>query len=250
LAAWVLAFTLSGASCTSRTLVLVDPPSPAGLLDDIVGYWRFDEPAGSARARDASGWGNDGALVGLAPASAWVSAGRAGGALSVQGNGSVEVPASDSIDSIESAVTVAAWVFLEGTVVEYGTAISRQVGTTYEQYYHLAINAQDRPTMYITTGRKIFLQGPTAVPRGTWVHLAGTYDGASARLYLEGAEVASTPQSGAFGVDHNPVVISGNVDAVNDRAESFPGRLDEVMLYRRGLGADEIARLHGGALLQ
>ena len=40
---------------------------PPGLLDDLVGYWRLDDGAGSAIARDCSGHGNDGKLVGLAP---------------------------------------------------------------------------------------------------------------------------------------------------------------------------------------
>jgi hypothetical protein len=251
--ALAVAFTLLGAGCSSRTVVLVDPPSPTGLLDDIVGYWRLDDAPGSARARDSSGWGNDGMLVGLAPASVWVSGGRDGGALSVQGNGSVEVASSASIESIDTEVTVAAWVFLEGTIDEFGTAISRQVGTTYEQYYHLSISsisAQDRPALYITTSQKVYLQGPAAVPRGTWVHIAGTYDGATARLYLDGVQVASAAQSGTFPADHNPVLLSGNIDAASDRAEAFPGRLDEVMLYHRALGADEIARLYGGALFQ
>jgi len=82
------------------------------------------------------------------------------------------------------------------------------------------------------------------------VHIAGTYDGATARLYLDGVEVANAAQSGTFPSDHNPVLLSGNIDAVSDRAEFFPGRLDDVMLYRRALGADEIARLHSGALFQ
>ena len=253
----VLAAAL-GAGCSARTLQIVDPYPcadgsasacpPPGLLDDLVGYWRLDDPRGSTIARDASGWGNDGTLVDLAPATAWVMGGPSGGALSVQGMGSVVVPASESIDSITRQVTVAAWVFLEGPIDEYGTAISRQVGTSYEQHYHLAINADDRPTMYITADTKVFLAGPTAIPRQTWVHIAGTYDGGRARLYRDGAEVSSAAQSGRFADESAPVIISGNVDEVSDRAESFPGRLDEIMLYRRALTPEEIRRLRNGAL--
>lgn len=248
----VLALVLAG--CSSRTLVIVDPAcdgggcAPVGLLNDVVGYWKLDDPTGSPIAHDSSGWKNDGTLIDLQPATAWVSGGRAGGALSITGTGAVQVPDSASIDSITTAVTVAAWVYVEGTIADYGTAISKQIGTTYEQYYHLSINAQDHPATYITTDHKVFLSGTATVPHNTWVHIASTYDGAMARLYLDGAEVANAAQSGTFAVDHNPVFLSGNVDAMNDRAESFPGRLDEIMLYRRALTADEIARLHDGAL--
>jgi hypothetical protein len=239
----------SATGCSSRTVVLVDPAGPGSLLNDIVGYWQLDDPPGSTVAQDSSGWGNDGTLIDLSPTAAWTANGRAGGALTIQGTGAVEVPVSQSIESIRAEVTMAAWVFVEGTITDYGTAISRQIGTSYEQSYHLAINAQDHPTMYITTGAKVFLQGGPTVPHQTWVHLAGTYDGTEARLYLDGVEVAHTPQSGTLPTDGNPVLLSGNVDAVNDRAESFPGRLDEVMLYRRALDADEVSRLHNGALL-
>jgi hypothetical protein len=250
-----LVAVLAAAACSSRTLVIVDPRCDSGgcvpgLLNEVVGYWKLDDAPGSAIARDSSGWGNDGTLIDLMPAAAWVAGGRAGGALEVQGTGAVQVADSASIDSISGAVTVAAWVYLEGTIVDFGTALSRQVGTSYEQYYHLSITAQDRPATYITTDQKLYLQGPTAVARNTWVHIAVTYDGAMVRLYLDGAEVAKGAQSGTFPADHNPVLLSGNIDAMSDRAESFPGRLDEVMLYRRALGADEIARLHDGALFQ
>ena len=90
---------------------------------------------------------------------------------------------------------------------------------------------------------------PEAVPTNTWVHLAGTYDGATVRLYVNGAEVASEPLTGTFAHDRTPVILGGNGN--NDSGvptELFPGRIDELMLYARALGADEIARLAAGSL--
>jgi hypothetical protein len=259
LAVWAL--TVGGAGCSGRTIVAVDPYPCAdggttncatGLLDDLIGYWRLNDSAGSATARDSSGWGNDGTLVGIDPSTAWVAGGPEGGALSVEGMGYVNVPSSTSINSITTQVTIAAWIYIEGTITDYATAISRQIGSGYDQTYHLSVNAQQRAVLFITTpmAGQIYLQSSMNVPDQTWVHLAGTYDGNQARLYVNGAEVANAAASGPFAAETNPVTLSGNGNGTSKTVtELVPGRLDEVMLYRRALGADEIARLEGGALL-
>ena len=166
--------------------------------------------------------------------------------------GYVDVPSSASINSITNQVTVAAWIYLEGTITDYATAISRQIGTGFDQHYHLSVNAQQQAILFITTpaAGQVVIGSPMTVPQQAWVHLAGTYDGSQARLYVNGAEVNSQAATGPFAAETNPVILSGNGnDTSKAVSELVPGRLDEVMLYRRALGADEIARLKGGALL-
>ena len=259
LAAAALAGALAG--CAPRTLVVVDPypcadgataPCANGLLDGLVGYWRLDDPPGSATARDWSGWGNDGMLVNLDPSTAWVAGGPEGGALSPQAKGYVNVVPSTSIDSVTDQVTVAAWIYVDETLTDYATSISRQIGPSYEQHYHVSINDQMLPALFITTSTqgKVFISSPTAVPQQTWVHIAGTYDGTTARLYVNGAEVASAPESGPFATETNPVVLGGNGNTSSRTvSELIPGQLDDVMLYSRALSGDEIAAIEGGALL-
>ena len=251
----------AGARCSRRTLVVVDPTPcgeagasscASGLMDDLVGFWRLNDAPGSATARDVSVWANDGTLVGLDPATAWIADGPEGGALSIEGKGYVNVPASPSIDSITMQVTMAAWMYIDGTITDYATAISRQIGTGYEQHYHLSINAQQLPAVFIDTpaSGQTFFPGPAPVPQKVWVHLAATYDGAIVRLYVNGAQVANHAAHGPFAAETNPVVLSGNANAAAQTvSERVPGRLDDVMLYRRALSADEIARIYGGALL-
>jgi hypothetical protein len=256
---------LVGVGCSARTFVAVDPSCAeggatgctSGLVKDLIGYWRLDDAPGSATARDSSGWENNGTLVGLDPATVWVADGREGGALSVQGNGYVNVPDSASIDSITAQVTVAAWMFLTAPVTmgSYATAISRQIGTSFGQHYHLSVNDQNQAILFITTataGQQV-IGGPPTFPQQTWVHLAGTYDGSQIRLYVNGAEVNSQAVTGSFAAETNAVILSGNGNPGNTDShtvsEFVPGQLDEVMLYRRALGADEIAQLAAGVSL-
>ena len=114
----------------------------------------------------------------------------------------VTLPRSLSCFSSWEALTVAAWIFLTTPVASgtYATAISRQIGTGYDQHYHLSVNDQQQAILFITTptaGQQV-IGGPPSVPLQTWVHLAGTYDGSQMRLYVNGVEVNSEAVSGPF----------------------------------------------------
>ncbi len=204
-----------------------NPPSPpVGLLDNLVGHWRLDDGAGSTAAFDSSGQGNDGVVHGLDANTAWV-AGRSQGALDTAHAGWVQVARSPSIDAIVDRVTVSAWMDLQGTISapdNFGTALSRQIGTSEDQHYHLSLFL-GRPTLFITTEQGYVAPGaPDPAPRDTWIHLAGVWDGATARLYVNGAEVASEPLAGSFAPDTTPVILGGNGNnASGVPTELFPG---------------------------
>lgn len=226
--------------------------TPPGLLDNLVGYWKLDDGTGSAVAFDSSGRGNQGVLHNLDTSTAWVG-GRSQGALEIAHTGWVQVAPSGSIDAISDRLTVSAWVDWEGTIAAsdlFATALSRQIGTSIDQYYHLSLVMDGRPTLFVTTATGfVMLQGPNPAPMGTWTHLAGVYDGTTAHLYLNGAEVANGAVSGTFATDTTPIVLGGNGnDASGVPTELFPGRIDELMLYARALTAAEIGQLAAGAL--
>ena len=244
------------AGCSSKVLVVVDPDPcadggcfPPELFDGLVGYWRLDETEGTT-AKDSSEGRNPGRLVGLNPATAWV-AGHAAGGLSVQAGGYVEVLPSASLDSITTQVTVSGWGYLQGTVMDYATIASREIGSTIDQHYHISINTDETPTLFIASDADMVrLTTPTPVTRSTWVHIAGTYDGTIARLYVNGQHVAAEPLAGPIKADTTPFILGGNGNGMSTPTELFPGRIDEVMLYRRALTPVEIAQLHDGALFQ
>jgi hypothetical protein len=277
--AWRLAALATGAAllaleagCTPHVLVAVDPDPcedggcadpcadggcfPPGLLQGLVGYWRFDDGFGSMTAVDSSGNMNTGTLERLMPTMAWVPGNMSGGAIGIYAGGWVGVADSASLDQITNQVTVSAWVYFDGVVDAsmYGTAISRQVGNSVlEQHYHLSLFGQGtdaRPHLFIRTVNGTDILGaPDTVPQQKWTHMAGTYDGATVRLYVNGAEISNMamPLTGAFESDTTPLVIGGNDnDTSGVPTELFPGSLDEIMLYKRALSAAEIADLYKG----
>ena len=240
--------------CTDGGVLINGIPGcvPFALLDGLVGYWPLNDGTGSTIATDLLGR-NPGTLVDLDPATAWVS-GRSVGALAVAGAGFVNVPASPSIDSIADQLTIAGWGYLSatGTIDDYATIASREDGTTIDQHYHISINSRGEvPAMWLKTETTNFLlQGPTAVARQTWVHVAGTYDGTIARLYVNGEEVDSQALTGRLIADTTPVILGANGNGAGSAnvSERFPGRIDEIMLYRRALSATEVEQIYNGAL--
>ena len=205
---------------------------PTGLLDDLVGWWRLDEPAGSTTAQDWSTRDNNGTLVDLDPATVWI-AGRAGGGLAVDADGFVNVAPSLSIDSITDQVTLSGWAYLEGAVMDYATVASRQIRDTIDQHYHISVNSQDGPTLWLQTDvQTMRLATPSTAPitRMTWVHIAGTYDGSTARLYVDGQQVMSQPMTGRFMQDVTPFILGANANGVSSQ-RAVPGehRRDHVV---------------------
>jgi signal peptidase I len=63
------------------------------------------------------------------------------------------------------------------------------------------------------------------VPLGAWHHVAFSWDGATIRLYLDGAEIGSVAAIGSLDIDGDMPVTIGNV-ITGDRP--FDGRIDEV----------------------
>jgi hypothetical protein len=103
--------------------------------------------------------------------------------------------------------------------------------------------------LLITDAGFVVIQATDPVPKGVWTHLAGVYDGAVARLYVNGQEAGSKALTGRFEADTSPVILGGNGnDASGVPTELFPGRIDELMLYARALSAAEISQLAAGAL--
>ncbi|MBN2238842.1 MAG: hypothetical protein JW712_03635 [Dehalococcoidales bacterium] len=77
-----------------------------------------------------------------------------------------------------------------------------------------------------------------------WHCLAVTYDGYTARLYIDGVFARQTNPSSTYcpPVHSLPLYLGGSANLFN-----YEGLLDEVRIYDRVLDADEIARLYNGA---
>ena len=76
------------------------------------------------------------------------------------------------------------------------------------------------------------------IPHNTWTHLAGTYDGQVAILYVNGEEVSREYTSELIGDDQDNLYIG--TDSYPQEYNFADARIDEVMLFNKALDAETI----------
>jgi len=77
---------------------------------------------------------------------------------------------------------------------------------------------------------------------GKWYHVTCTFDGREMRIYGNGILVACMPKEGVVSTDPVAQAAIGNQPA-GAGDQSFVGLIDEVMVFNRALGPQEIKRL-------
>ena len=78
---------------------------------------------------------------------------------------------------------------------------------------------------------------------GSWHHIAGTFDGTTLKLYLDGKEAASATSSFGIVSGPNPVGIGADLtyDAQNPNVPAtFKGIIDNVRIYNKALSLEEL----------
>lgn len=220
-----------------------------GINDELIGYWQFDEREG-ASVLDRSGNNNRGVLI-----NATRSDGIYGKAVELRGSDDshISIPASVSLNNLNSQITVTAWVFPNVAPEGFKVVVSRQVSTLlHPDQFYLGFGPENGNMHYkwhlSTDDSGTLLEGD--IYRGTpdnnrWIHLAGIYDGSTMRLYVDGIEIGSRTLTGNIRVDDNPVTIGGeeNGSAPQVVDGEFEGLIDEVRIYNRALDAFEIREI-------
>ncbi|MER7505870.1 LamG-like jellyroll fold domain-containing protein [Nonomuraea pusilla] len=204
-----------------------NPPS-----EGLVAAYGMEEGAGTT-VGDSSGEGN----AGTATSATW-TAGKYGNALSFTGtNGSwVTIPHRDSL-RLTAGMTISAWV-MPSVTNGYRTLVMKDHanGSAYGLYASNGTAPSAWMLKSDNSGSHAIIDGTTALPTGTWSHVAATYDGATARLYVNGIQVAQTAASGPLLDDGGALHIAGNTRW----GEYFAGAIDEVRIYNRPQTAEQI----------
>ena len=220
----------SGKSTTSAAVAVTvsnaAPPSPG-----LVAAYGFEETTGAVI--DSSGQSNAGTIVNGA---ARTAAGKIGRAIDFDGvNDYVSVADANSLD-LTAGMTLEAWVQLD-TVSSWRTAILKEKpgSDIYSLYASNATNSPQGAVMR-STGAVVWTGAPPPLSAGTWTHLAVTYDGATLRVYRNGAQSASATGAGSIQTSTGALRIGGNLIW----GEYTDGRIDEVRIYNRALSAGEI----------
>jgi hypothetical protein len=201
----------------------------ADPLPGLVAAYAFGEGSGITAA-DSSGNGHHGAISGAT----WTT-GRYGAGLSFDGiNDWVTVADAPALD-LSTGMTLMAWIFPTAASGVRDVVVKEGAGKDHYNVYYR--NWRGQPEANVLVGGANRTAEGSAVPANTWTHLAGTYDGATVRLFVNGALVSSVAAAGSMPASAGPLRIGGN----SLWGEFFLGKIDEVRVYNRALTPSEIA---------
>jgi PKD repeat protein len=203
----------------------------AAARPGLVAAYNFNAGSGST-LNDRSGNGNNGVITN----GSWTPGGRFGNAMSFNGaNAWVTINDSPSLD-LSKGMTLEAWVYPTATGNVWRTVIMKEQPNNTVYYLDSSSDRGGPATGIWAAGTEQILSRSAPLPVNQWTHLAATYDGATQRLYVNGAQVASRAQTGAIQISGSPLRIGGN----STWGEYFRGSIDEVRIYNRALSAGEI----------
>jgi hypothetical protein len=191
-------------------------PPTAGLTS----WW-----PGDGNARDVIG-GNHGELFAATFAPAKVLEG-----FSFDGVGDVVVAPGAGIDGLQQ-LTIAAWVKHNslplGRIERYVTLNGEKAVLRYD-----GENGPAQLHFYMRIDRQLHhIRVNDVLQVGVFHHVAGSYDGAVMRLYLDGVEVGSLAVAG--------VVDAGGGVIFSSPTETLDGLLDEIEIFDHALNASQV----------
>ena len=227
--------------------VLAQPSQSRVDPDALIALWLLDEGTGAA-VEDSSGNGNHGEFNGDPQ---WVD-GRSGMALEFDGDDRVDCGDIDAVDGF-TALTAMAWCKWGGDVdglTSPARVVSKQDPTKGDVGpFSLGAGwAAHKLTLWIHHGNWAGAgHSSTSIDDGEWHHVAGTYDGAFLRIYVDAVEENSN-EIGAVAGGETPEGVAIASDASG--REFWKGLIDEVAVFNVGLGADEIEDIMTNGLAQ
>lgn len=230
-----------------------------------VGHWLFTEKGGD-KVRDISGYGNDGTLTNMAPASDWVISGDPrlpGYALDFDGTNDFVQVGQDLYES-DNKGTITAWAkvdSLHSTVrrtvfsssdasipnnfLEFGFGESGISGKLFVHHYTSG------------GGNNNFVNGSSIPSLGQWYFVALVSDGSSWKMYLDGIEessytIVAGSNNGRWFNDLDAGVHDVRIARRERSIETyhFDGSIADVRVYNRALTPNEIQSLYEDPLLE
>jgi len=228
------------------------------IKESLVGHWKLNETSGATAANAIAG-GSPGNVTGT---SSW-GAGRIANAFNFDMATYMLV---DNFTKANDAIAGCAWVKMDpnapGTMAVFRNGHSDFNATGGDlkvlgqfELGILDVGGELRPTAAVGNSPNLpRATGSAGLSVDEWHHLAFSADGAQLRLYVNGAQVASTDYLGLINDAHMDwisigarlVVDTNTPPAIPDATTPayFWGSIDDIGLWTRALTANEVSKIY------
>lgn len=200
----------------------------ANLFTDpnLVGYWQFD-----ADANDSSQYENNGTPAGNAAASNSV--------LVLDGNDDyVDIP-NDVTLTFDNKISISLWAKWDN-LSGWRTLVHGTTTGAWTRAYWLSTFSPQYMRWEIGMSAIDFNPGP--LNTNEWYHIVATYDGSTAKVYVNSVQKTSFSVTGNV-TNENGVCLG----MTGDGYYPFDGSLDDVMIFDRVLQPWEVRQLYNQA---
>jgi len=225
-------------------------PAPSDFLTEgLVGWWKMDESAangctgGVNDSCDSSGNGLDGAWANNATTTTTSKYGR-GTDYDGTDDGTAVTDNNVYSANTTNSLTVSVWMNPD---VATGTRNIISKGTVSNYEWNLGANGTQAQAIVLNSGGTVIGSafGSSTFTAGVWQHYAMTIDlnARTITLYKNGAFLASGAISGTYTNGTGNLGFGERADGAND----YDGKLDDVRIYNRVLGAGEIKSIYNYA---
>ncbi|ARC57720.1 Protease 1 [Frondihabitans sp. 762G35] len=203
-------------------------------------YWRLDDAAGSATAKDASNTQSDGLYVGgVTQQAPGALAGTSNHAATLDGS-SGQVVSSQSYNDPET-YALESWfkttTTTGGKIIGFGNNQTGQ-SSAYDRHVYMQDNGQLVFGTY--TGQTNTVTTPASYNDGTWHYVVATQGSDGLKLYVDGALIGTNPTTQAQAYQGYWKV--GGDTTWGSSSAYFPGTIDEVAVYDHTLDASTVAQ--------
>jgi len=202
-------------------------------LKGLVGLWLLDDAKGGV-ATDSFPNGNDGALD---TGAKWETKGKFNGDLVTTAQNGINVPISDSLDTVIDAISIGGWFRIDA---DSDTGLRRDSAYLLEDQSTSEVNSDGWAFTIWSGGSYALVWGTIKVKKGEWTHIVGTYDGKVQSLYINGELDTTVNKTGKIDTPANPLGLG------KYSSETYIGGLDELFLFNRALSQTEIKDLMKG----
>jgi hypothetical protein len=161
-------------------------------------------------------------------------------------NGYIEIPAAANLAN--QRFTWAAWAKPQGSYKDqYGSVIVVQNSDTESDVIALDWRSSPNERFLFVFGdqRKETIYSAHTFPAGKFYHVAGTYDGKTFRLYVNGGLEASFQEIKAISYTQNPWGFGERfISGIGSGFREWIGVIDEVQAFKRPLSASELTKIY------